>query len=348
MQIGETKSDRLTNLRFADDLLLVATTRSQITTMIAGLKKAAASVGLQLHMGKTKILTNRFSGSVDSGEHCEIDGERIDVLGADETTMYLGRSLNLRHPQEAEMDARMRAAWRAFHARKSELCNKQYSLHDRLRLFDATVTKSALYGSETWTMSVTDRERLRSTQRKMLRWMIGAGRRKDGSHENEEEGKSETSDDSSGNGSDCSTNSTPSSSEGGLQQQVDPAVEDFRTWIKRVTKMAESVLAKLHIEDWVKQQRRQYWRWAGHVLRLHDGRWTVRVLGWEPREGSRAVGRPRKRWIDDLNEYASRSRRLKFILRHCGESVVEQDGKFCTNLWRKLWKKHEDQFVGEA
>eukprot|EP00973_Karenia_brevis_P081242 11263927-Karenia_brevis.AAC.1 len=48
----------LTNLRFADDVLLLATSRSHLVKMIEELLVATHSVGLEVHTGKTKILTN--------------------------------------------------------------------------------------------------------------------------------------------------------------------------------------------------------------------------------------------------------------------------------------------------
>ena len=32
------------------------------------------------------------------------------------------------------------------------------------------------------------------------------------------------------------------------------------------------------------------WRWAGHVMRRTDGRWTKRITDWYPRLGSRKRG----------------------------------------------------------
>eukprot|EP00959_Pyramimonas_sp_CCMP1952_P010813 226638-Pyramimonas_sp.AAC.1 len=46
--------DRLNNLRFADDLLLVATSPSDIGTMLADLSAEASVIGLTLHPDKTK------------------------------------------------------------------------------------------------------------------------------------------------------------------------------------------------------------------------------------------------------------------------------------------------------
>ena len=54
------------------------------------------------------------------------------------------------------------------------------------------------------------------------------------------------------------------------------------------------------IEDWVTKSRMMKWSWAGHVARRTDGRWSTAVLEWKPIGGKRNVGRPIKRWGDDL------------------------------------------------
>jgi len=40
-------------------------------------------------------------------------------------------------------------------------------------------------------------------------------------------------------------------------------------------------------------------RWAGHVARMHDRRGVYRVLVGKP-EGQRPLGRPRRRWEDNI------------------------------------------------
>ena len=42
------------------------------------------------------------------------------------------------------------------------------------------------------------------------------------------------------------------------------------------------------------------WRWAGHVCRREDGRWSRKLIDWQPRTGHRNVGRPPARWRDDI------------------------------------------------
>jgi len=41
-------------------------------------------------------------------------------------------------------------------------------------------------------------------------------------------------------------------------------------------------------------------RWAGHVARIGKGRGVYRVLVGKP-EGRRPLGRPRRRWVDNIS-----------------------------------------------
>jgi len=40
-------------------------------------------------------------------------------------------------------------------------------------------------------------------------------------------------------------------------------------------------------------------RWAGHVVRMGEDRGVYRVLVEKP-EGKRSLGRPRRRWVDNI------------------------------------------------
>lgn len=60
------------------------------------------------------------------------------------------------------------------------------------------------------------------------------------------------------------------------------------------------------VRDIVEEVAKMKWRWAGHIARYDDNRWTRRVLEWKPRETKRNLGRPQKRWVDDIRAVAGR------------------------------------------
>lgn len=58
LRLGEREEDQQCNLRFADDLLLISTKKTYLEAMLKDLEKVSKQVGLQIHTGKTKVLTN--------------------------------------------------------------------------------------------------------------------------------------------------------------------------------------------------------------------------------------------------------------------------------------------------
>ena len=60
MRISEEPTGLLWNLRFADDVLLIAQSRRQLAAMIGDLIIATRRVGLELHAGKKKDSAQRF------------------------------------------------------------------------------------------------------------------------------------------------------------------------------------------------------------------------------------------------------------------------------------------------
>ena len=70
----------LMELRFADDVVLMAQQRSDIEKMLAHLAASAARFGLQINLGKTKILArNNWSKSCKA---VQVSGQEVEVLDA--------------------------------------------------------------------------------------------------------------------------------------------------------------------------------------------------------------------------------------------------------------------------
>eukprot|EP00973_Karenia_brevis_P095134 12425838-Karenia_brevis.AAC.1 len=249
--------------------------------MLKDLISHSLLVGLEIHAGKTKILTNCSSVRRTS---LQVLGHNLQILGPTGSVDYLGRKLCMGCPHDVELDSRLEKAWRKFFALKSELCGKYYLLSARLKLFQATVGSCFLYGSGTWTLTAAREAKIRSAQRRMLRWMLGARRRLVLQANSEEEKTS-------------SEEEPEPEEEGG---EGDMELETWLAWLRRATHTAEEHLQRCGLDDWVTAVRRKKWRWAGHVARRSDGRWASRLVGWAPSNGYRRPGHPCKRWADDL------------------------------------------------
>ena len=64
--LSDHDRDYLTNLRFADDVMLFATSKEQIRKMMCDFKKQTEKVGLRIHPDKTKILRNQSTINSDT------------------------------------------------------------------------------------------------------------------------------------------------------------------------------------------------------------------------------------------------------------------------------------------
>ena len=169
---------RLTNLRFADDVLVVGSSLKQVTEMLLLLKTETGKCGLELHPEKTKIISSTNRQNRPRNKYTQVGDMRIEILARAGTLKYLGQQITFDDARRVELSHRIRGGWAKFMEHKDELTRKTYALSDRLRLFDAVVSPAVLYGSETWTLTKEMERGLRTTQRRMLRAILGQGRRR--------------------------------------------------------------------------------------------------------------------------------------------------------------------------
>ena len=112
-----------------------------------------------------------------------------------------------------------------------------------------------------------------------------------------------------------------------------PLLEDWVSWIKRATHIADEELQKANVTDWVREQRSRYWDFAGRIASCKDSRRSHAILNWIPEGGFRNVGSPRKRWKDDISAFCSSTSE-----EYCSEwFVLAQDAE--------TWNSFKDNFI---
>jgi hypothetical protein len=93
-----------------------------------------------------------------------------------------------------------------------------------------------------------------------------------------------------------------------LRRIFGPKREEDGSWRKLHNDELHNLYSSPTIVRVIKSRRM---RWAGHVVRMGEGRGVCRVLFGRP-EGKRPLGRPRRRWEDniklDLREEGSMGR----------------------------------------
>ena len=78
IKLSDAAEDCLTNLRFADDVLLFSTSVNKLRDMLCEFKISTEAVGLGIHPDKTKILSNQDKMKV---KEIEVDNIKIEILG---------------------------------------------------------------------------------------------------------------------------------------------------------------------------------------------------------------------------------------------------------------------------
>ena len=103
--LSDHDHDCLTNLRFADDVLLFATSKEQLQKMMYEFKESTQKVGLRIHPGKTKVLSNQSSLSSDTKK--QVDDNEIEIVTRGESVRYLGQMNTFRQQVPTEIKNRM-------------------------------------------------------------------------------------------------------------------------------------------------------------------------------------------------------------------------------------------------
>ena len=118
--MSDQDHDCLTNLRFADDVLLFATSKEQLQKMMYKFKESTEKVRLRIHPGKTKVLSNQSSISPDLKKVMQIGDVKIENLTRSESVRYLGQLITFQHQETTEIKNRIRTAWATFHKYRQE------------------------------------------------------------------------------------------------------------------------------------------------------------------------------------------------------------------------------------
>ena len=322
--LSDHDRDCLTNLRFADDVMLFATSKEQIQKMMCEFKKATEKVGLRIHPDKTKILSNQSTINSDTKKHIEVDDMSIEILTRNESVKYLGQRISFYQQETTEIKSRIRAAWATFHKYRQELTSKNYMLKHRLRLFDATVSPTICYAAGTWAPNKEHERMIQSTQRKMLRliiqtkWIYKKIEKQD-IEPKDENGKVDitemcSTDEESGDGQSTKTQDDVDSEvtfEDDADEEMDTTVieeEDRIEYIKRSTEDAMDKMECAKIRCWNRTHKKMKWKLALRIATSPSERWLKKAAEWNPDLSSRyrtnrAIGRPRKRWEDDINDF---------------------------------------------
>ena len=358
INLSDATEDCLTNLRFADDVLLFSTSLDKLRDMLCEFKISTEAVGLGIHPDKTKILSNQDKVKA---KEIEVENIKIEILEKTASARYLGQKITFEDQETEEIKNRLKAAWAAFHKYRQELTSKDYRLCHRLRLFSMVVTPTMTYASSTWTLTLKHEKMIKTAQRKMLRLIVQTKRKykqkkatikkDEGTEQADEKDNEGTTDKETDEGSEQDSKKDQDS-DVSFQEDADEEIdateneEEWFEYIKRSTREADENMKKHNLKCWIEVHRRQKWRMARRIITLPAKRWNRRVFNWHPGldtsiKTRRHVGRPRRRWEDDLDEFMKTEEgqdKNIYVLKN-NNSWMEEIEDY------KKWKEREEQFT---
>ena len=120
--------------------------------------------------------------------------------------------------------------------------------------------------------------------------------------------------------------------------EIDTTAIEEEEWMEHIKGSTDEAIEKLEnakIRCWIKTHEGMKWKLALRIESPPSERWIVKAAEWKPELSSRyktyrAIGRPRKRWEDDINE-------LLKLEENETENSTESDNKY-NNPWIKAAK----------
>jgi len=162
---------RISNLRFADDIDLIAESPSELQELTDKVDQSSNRLGLRINKQKTKTMTI-------SKEHEDLqimlNGEQLEQVSE---FVYLGSTIT--EDGKCGVDIRKRIGLASgVIGRLSKIWkSKDISVKTKVHVYKALVVPTLTYGSECWTLKKEDERKLHSLEMNCLRRIIGVTRR---------------------------------------------------------------------------------------------------------------------------------------------------------------------------
>ena len=164
---------RLSNLRFADDIILVAESEEKLRDMLEDLNSKGKRDGMKLNKKKTTILCNEVARSrLRTG--VMIDGEQLEVT----EYKYLGRLVSSGNDISKEIAQRITSEWRRFGEYRHFLKDRKIPICLKRTIMDMVILPAMTYGAEACTLTKHQEKKLAVAQRSMERLLLNITKRR--------------------------------------------------------------------------------------------------------------------------------------------------------------------------
>ena len=154
------------NLRFADDIDLMAGSNQELQDLTNSLASSASAYGMEISTEKSKVMVNSVN---NTPANITMNGETLEVVTS---FKYLGAILTDDGTSTTEVRTRIATATAAM-ARLSRVWKSNINFKTKFRLYKSLVVSILMYGCETWTLLADTERRLQAFETKCLRRLLG-------------------------------------------------------------------------------------------------------------------------------------------------------------------------------
>ena len=157
---------RLSDLDYADDIVIIAPTVDAVQEMLDKLVLEGGKVGLVINRRKTEIMQIQNGDPVD----CYVEGEALPISNS---FRYLGTIITDNGSLESEFKERIKKAEQAMGMLRTVWQSNQLSIHTKIKLYISLVRSVLLYGHQSWYSTSTTDAKFLAFENKALRRILG-------------------------------------------------------------------------------------------------------------------------------------------------------------------------------
>src|ERR1043165_1278327 len=155
---------KISNLRYADDIVLLAKSVTELQGLIDRLDEVSQKFGLMINIDKTKVM-----GMDRADCHIRVQGEQLEQVDA---FVYLGSLITEDADCTKEIRARLGKRKVTMASLKNIWKNHGISVITNTRLMKAFIWPGATYGCEGWTIKKSDEKRINGFEMRGLRQIL--------------------------------------------------------------------------------------------------------------------------------------------------------------------------------
>ena len=166
---GSGREWRINQLLFADDTALVADSVEQLRRLVVEFERVCERRKLRVNAGKSKVM--RCGGAVDGvGMDVRLNGEVLEEVSS---FKYLGCQIASDGRVEQDVRSRVTEGRRCLGTVKGIFRNRHLGMRAKRQVYEGVIVPTVLYGAESWSTRVVERNMLDVFEMRCLRGMLG-------------------------------------------------------------------------------------------------------------------------------------------------------------------------------